>query len=83
MFAKMLATLVADDLSYLYEKHHILPSTQFGGRPARTTTDALHLLTQRVKNAWRKGELVSILFLDIQSAFPNVVQTRLIEDLKI
>lgn len=43
---KLLSTLIAADLSYLTEKHQLLPSTQFGGRPDCCTTDAIHLVTQ-------------------------------------
>jgi hypothetical protein len=60
----------------------ILPATQFGGRPGRTTTDAIHLLTQKVKDAWRKGFVVSALFLDIQAAFPNVVKPVLLRNMR-
>lgn len=45
----------------------------FGGRPGRTTTDALHALTYRIKDAWRKKQVVAVLFLDIEGAFPNAV----------
>lgn len=79
---KLLSTLVANDLSYLAEKHSLLPATQFGGRPGRCTTDAMHLVTQRVKDAWRQGNVASALFLDIQAAFPNTVIDRLIHNMK-
>ena len=54
----------------------------FGGRPGRTTTDMLHVLTYRIKDAWRKKQVVAVLFLDIEGAFPNVVNKRLIHNLK-
>ena len=80
--AKLLSTLVVEDISYLCETHNLLPATQFGGRPGRTTTDALHLLTQQIKKAWRSGEVVSVLYLDIKAAFPNVVKTTLLHDMR-
>jgi len=49
---KLLATLVANDLSYLAEKHAMFPASQFGRRPGRSTTDAIHLLTHTIKDAW-------------------------------
>ena len=79
---KLLSTMVATDLSHLAEKHALLPVGQFGGRPGRNTTDALHLLTHSVKNAWRAGNTAVALFLDIQGAFPNTVKDRLIHNLK-
>lgn len=79
---KLLTSIVAEDMIHIAEKHQLLPSTQFGGRPGRTTTDAIHLLVHKIKDAWRKGNVVSVLFLDIEGAFPNAVTDRLIHILK-
>jgi hypothetical protein len=79
---KLLSTLVATDLSYLAEKHSLLPSGQFGGRPGRSTSDAILLLTHTIKDAWRVGKVAVALFLDVQGAFPNTVKERLIHNMK-
>ena len=79
---KLFSALVAADLSYLVEKHNLLPPNQFGGRPSRCTTDAMHLLVQKIKDAWRAKKVASILFLDIQAAFPNTVKERLLHDVE-
>jgi len=63
---KLLTALVAERTSSILERHNLLPSTHFGGRPGRSTTDSLHLLELTVKNAWRNGKVASILFLDIE-----------------
>ena len=78
---KLLSGLIADDLSYICEANNLLSPKAFGGRPGRITTDAIHLLTHRIQDAWRAGHVVSVLFLDIQSAFPNLVRERLIYDM--
>jgi len=80
--AKVLTGIVAEDMSRLVEKHQLLPNTHFRGRPGRTTTDAIHHLIGKIKGAWRKGSVVSILFLDIEGAFPNAVTDRLIHNLR-
>ena len=80
--SKACASCVMDILVEKSERLQLLPSEQFGGRPGRTTTDALHLLTSRIKNAWRKGKVVSVLYLDIKSAFPSVVPEILTHDLR-
>ena len=49
---KLLTAIIAEQLTYYTEKHTLLPPMHFGGRPARTTTDALHALTYRIKGAW-------------------------------
>ena len=79
---KLLTALVAERTTSILERHSLLPNTHFGGCPGRLTTDSLHLLELTVKNAWRNGKVASILFLDIEGAFPNAVKTRLIHNMK-
>ena len=80
---KLFSALVAADLSYLTEKHNLLPPNQFGGRPGRCTTDAMHLIAQNIKDAWQARKVASILFLDIQAAFPNMVKEHLLHNMKL
>jgi ribonuclease HI len=80
--AKVLTAIVAEDVTRLVERHQLLPKTHYGGRPGRTTTDALHYLVHRIKEAWGKGQVASVLFLDVEGAFPNAVTDRLIHNLK-
>ena len=79
---KLFSTIVTDDLSYFCETRHVFPPNQFGGRPARTTTDSTLLLTHTIKEAWRNKKVASVLFLDVQGAFPNVVKEVLLHDMK-
>lgn len=79
---KLFSTLIAADLSFLAEKYNLLPPTQFGGRPGRRTTDAMHLIVSKIKDAWRAGKVASVLFLDVQAAFPNTVKARLLHNMK-
>jgi hypothetical protein len=80
--AKILSSIVAENLTYAAEKYKLLPASQFGGRPAQTTTDALHTLTNTIQTAWRHSQVVAVLFLDIEGAFPNAVHDRLIHNLQ-
>ncbi|KAJ3518307.1 hypothetical protein NMY22_g13741 [Coprinellus aureogranulatus] len=79
---KVLSSIVADDISRLIEEHELLPPTHFGGRPNRTTTDALHYLVMRIKQAWRRGDVVSVLFLDVEGAFPNAVTDKVLHNMR-
>ena len=74
---KVLTAIVAEQLTYVSEKYHLLPDNHFGGRPGRTTTDAMHLLTNTIKQSWRAGKVTAVLFLDIEGAFPNAVPPQL------
>lgn len=80
--AKVLTAIVADNISKLVEQHNLLPKTHFGGRPGRTTTDAIHYLIHKVKSAWSNNQVASVLFLDVEGAFPNAVTDKLIHNLK-
>jgi hypothetical protein len=42
----------------------------------------MHLLAYKIKNAWRKGKVASVLFLDIEGAFPNAVTDRLLHNMR-
>ena len=79
---KVLSTIVADQITFLTENHQLLPKNHFGGHPGQTTTNAMHLLTLRIKAAWCVGKVAAVLFLDIKGAFPNAVPERLVHNLR-
>jgi len=79
---KVITAIIANHITYITEKHQLLPTNHFGGRPGRTTADAVHLLVAKIKNAWRAKKVTSVLFLDIEGAFPNADPERLIHNLR-
>ena len=80
--AKVLTAIVAENISCLVEQHHLIPNTHFGGRLGRTTTDALHYLVHKIKQAWANNQVASVLFLNVEGAFPNAVTDRLLHNLR-
>ena len=78
---KVLTSIVAEQLTYYTEKFELLPPLHFGGRPAQTTSDAIQYLIYMIKDAWHKKQVTSVLFLDIEGAFPNAVNEKLIANL--
>jgi hypothetical protein len=42
----------------------------------------MHTVTYKIKDAWRKKKVVSVLFLDIEGAFPNMVNEKLLQNMK-
>ena len=70
--ARLLNSCQAEDIVTMCEKHNLLPANHFGARPSQTMTDSIHMLTKIVKDAWRKGQVASVLFLDVKAAFPSV-----------
>jgi ribonuclease HI len=69
---KILETVIARRLSYLAEKHGLLPNTQFGGRPGRTTEQALLVLANAIDRAWYKCKVVTLIAFDLKGAFNGV-----------
>ena len=80
---KVLSTLCSKHISFLAEKHNLLPPTQFSGQPGRNTTDAMLLMVHKIKDAWRCGKVAAALFVDVQGAFPNTVKEQLIHNMRM
>ena len=45
---KLLEAVIAKRMSYYVERYDLLPNTQFGGRPGRSTEQALLILVDAV-----------------------------------
>ncbi|KAJ5976479.1 hypothetical protein N7481_010186 [Penicillium waksmanii] len=65
---------MARQLSYLAEKHGLLPNSQFGGRPGRTTEQALLVLSSAIDQAWYKYKVVTLIAFDLNSASNRVTR---------
>ena len=63
---------------------NLLPPSQMGARAERGTDTALKLLTSMVRTIWheKKGQVATLLSLDILGAFDTVVHKRLIAIIK-
>ena len=79
---KVLTAIIAEHLTYITEKNQLLPANHFSGRPGRMTTDTMHLLNSTIKASWRAGKVTSVLFLDIEGAFPNAVPEKLTHNMR-
>jgi hypothetical protein len=80
---KPLSMAVAEDITYIAEKHQLLPPQHFGARPGRSAVDAVHVMVKYIKDAWRVGKVVSALFLDVKGAFPSVDTDRLRHNMRL
>ena len=79
---KALEAIMASRLAHLAASHHLLPPHHLGDLAGTGTEHALHLITKDIHSAWRKGKIVSMLLLDMEAAFPNVIGERLVENLQ-
>jgi hypothetical protein len=80
---KVCESIVAETLSYLAETYQLLPNTHFGGRPGRSTVDAMAILMEQIHKAWREQKVFTAVFLDVAGAFNNVHHKRLMHNLKM
>jgi hypothetical protein len=80
--ARLLNRCKTEYLTEQCERTGVLPSTHFGGRKRRSTVDSIHWLVSAVKAAWRKGQVASVLFLNVKGAFPSVAIDRLVHELR-
>ena len=78
---KVPSSCIAEDLVKMAEKHQLIPKNHYGCRPGHITTDALHYVIAAAKNVWRRGNKMSILFLDIKGVFPSVILECLIHNM--
>jgi ribonuclease HI len=79
---KVLESIMAEHISYLCETFNLLPKNHFGGRPGRTTEDAMLILSESIHKAWKKGEVFSAILMDVTGAFNNVHHERLIHNMR-
>jgi ribonuclease HI len=79
---KALEAIVANRLTYLADTYHLLPRRHTGGRKLASTDHAIHLLLQRIHEAWADRKVASLLLLDVSGAFDNVSRQRLLHNLR-
>ena len=80
-YVRLLNSCKTEDLVIMCEKTSILPLNHFRERPGRATTDSIHLVVKLVKDTWRKGEVASLLCLDMKAVFPSAVVDILLQEM--
>ncbi|GFF96865.1 pol-like protein [Aspergillus lentulus] len=81
---KVMESILARRLSYVVEKHNLLPPQHMGGRRGVSTEQAIHILLERIHTTWKlmPSHVASVLFLDVSGAFDHVSHTRLLHNLR-
>ena len=69
---KVLEAVMAKRMSYYAETYGLLPDTQFGGRPGRTTEQALLVLANEIDRGWLKNKVITLVASDLKGAFNGV-----------
>src|SRR5208282_5479075 len=80
---KVLERLVIERLSEILKKNSLLPGTQFSARKQRSVNSVVSLLTEVTRVAWNvnPANIVSVLSLDLTTAFDNVSYKRLLKEI--
>ena len=65
------------------EVHQLLPSTHIRGRKGRSTDYTLHIIIEKIYEAWNSPEpqVASLLLLDVSRAFDNISYIRFLYNL--
>ncbi|CAK1597428.1 unnamed protein product [Parnassius mnemosyne] len=71
--AKILEHLIKNRLEWFLESKDVLPKSQFGFRKSLSTMDSLSTLVTDIRIAFSKNEYLVGVFLDISSAYDNVL----------
>ena len=69
---KVLESIIFIRLKLVSEEYDLLPNTQYGARPGRSTSSALFSLLERIKLVKAYKLIPSLLALDVQKVFDNV-----------
>jgi hypothetical protein len=79
---KVIEKAISSRIAAAAEEQGLLPETQMGNRPDRSTDLAIKLVVDATHTAWRHGAVASLLQLDIKGAFDTVNHTRLLYTLQ-
>ena len=81
--SKVLESVINSQIMYHVEKYELLPNSQHGFRPKRSTTSALLSLTTHWDMNLKKHKFVGALMLDLSAAFDTLSADILCEKLEI
>jgi ribonuclease HI len=79
---KVMESVMAEIISYLTEMHELLPPHHYGGRPGRSTEDAMTIMSESIYKAWKEKKIYTAIFMDVAGAFNNVHHERLTHNLR-
>jgi hypothetical protein len=79
---KAIESVISRRFADAAESQGLLPETQMGNRPQRSTDLAVKIVVDATHTAWSHGAVASLLQLDIKGAFDTVNHTRLLHTLQ-
>jgi hypothetical protein len=70
--SKGLEAVVAARLSHTAEQHRLVRENHFGARSNRSAEQALNLIIEKVYQAWRRRQILTLVSFDVKGAFNGV-----------
>ena len=70
--SKAVEAVIAERISYLVERHGLLPLNHYGALKRKSTTDALLTIQEKIYQAWRDKKVLSLVTFDLKGAFNGV-----------
>ena len=64
--SKAIEAVVAERISYLVERHSLLPLNYYGALKRKSTTDALLTVQEKIYQAWRDKKVLSLVTFDLK-----------------
>jgi hypothetical protein len=80
---KVIETVISKRIAAAAESQGLLPETQMGNRPERSTDLTIKLVVDAMHIAWHYRAVVSLLQLDIKGAFDTINYTCLLHTLQL
>ncbi|XP_046684790.1 uncharacterized protein LOC124370547 [Homalodisca vitripennis] len=82
MFAKVIESVMLEQLCNFFESHHLLVPAQFGFRRHRSTVEAVDSLLQAILNSFEAKSSTAVLLCDLSRAFDCVSHKILLKKLE-
>jgi hypothetical protein len=79
---KLLESVLAERLSHAVETYGLLPTNNFGARKKGSAEQALMVLQEYIRIAWRRRHVVGLISFDVKGAYNGVCKERLLQRLK-
>ena len=82
VLGKTLERIQARRLSYIAAKHHLIPSSQYGGIAGRLAQDTVLSLVHDIEAAWNHNRTTTMLTFDITGYYDFVLHSHLLNTLR-
>ena len=69
ILSKAIETVMAERISYLVEKHGLLPLNHYRALKQKYTIDALLIVQEKIYRAWRDKKVPFLVIFDLKEAF--------------